>query len=102
MPTWVDKKRIGRENDRRAKLSDEQVEQIRMLYADGMTQKAIAEEFDISQSNVSYLVSDISRENLKKYKQKHPSKRRTTAEQRGYMRDLRNRKRELFKRKDGE
>ena len=43
MPSMVDKVRLNRKQDRRAKFTDEQVKEMRDLYAKGYTQKAIAE-----------------------------------------------------------
>lgn len=50
------KKKLTREQDKRAKVADEQVEEIYRLYDEGYTQKAIAEMFGITQQNVCYIL----------------------------------------------
>ena len=97
MASPIDKFNLNRAQSRRAKATDEDVAEMRRLYSKGLTQKAIAEMFNMSQSAVSYIVSLKARENLKKYRQKNPPKKRTREEAALYMRDLRKYKRDLIK-----
>ena len=96
VPSKIDKMRLNREQDRRARFTDEQVKEMRRLYAEGYTQKAIAEIFESPQSTVCYIVSDKAHQNLARYRKLNPPKRRTTEESRNYMRDLRKYKKSLF------
>lgn len=93
--------RLTREQDRRAKTSDEQVAEIRALYDKGTTQKAIAEQFHISQSAVCYIVSPRASKQLREYRIENPPKRRTKDEAAAYMRSLRKYKREILKNGNG-
>ena len=97
MPSPVDSLNLNRAQSRRAKATDEDVAEMRRLYSKGITQKAIAEMFNMSQSAVSYIVSSKSRETLRKYRQKNPPKRRTKEEAALYMRDLRKYKKDILK-----
>ena len=96
MPCRVDKMRLNREQDRRAKFTDEQVNKMRELYLQGYTQKEIAKMFETRQSTICYIVSDKAHRHLVEYRQDNPPKRRTKEEARTYMRDLRNYKKNLF------
>ena len=89
MACKADRIRLNRSQDRRAKFTDEQVAEMRNLYAKGWTQKAIAELYGTHQSTVSYIVSELAHENLAKYRKENPPKRRTREEAKLYMRDLR-------------
>lgn len=102
MSSKLDKIVLTRAQDRRTKLSDEQIEEIRNLYSSGFTQKAIAGQFEVCQSTVAYIVSDKCRETLRNYRLNNPPKRRTREEAKLYMRDLRAYKRELLKTTRGE
>lgn len=90
MPSKVDKIKLNRSQDRRSRFTDEQVAEMRDLYAKGCTQKAIAELYGTCQSTVCYIVSELAHENRAKYSKEHPpKKKRTKEETRLYMRDLR-------------
>lgn len=97
MPSPVDSLNLNRAQSRRAKATDEDVAEMRRLYSKGITQKAIAEMFNMSQSAVSYIVSPKARETLRKYRQRNPPKRRTKEEAALYMRDLRKYKKDILK-----
>lgn len=97
MPCPCDKIKLNRKQDRRARFTDEQVEEMRELYAKGYTQKVIAELYGTHQSTVGYIVSEKAHEHLAEYRKANPPKRRTTEESKIYMRDLRKYKRELMK-----
>ncbi len=99
MPSPIDKIRLTRAQDRRAKVTDEQCKEMRVLYGEGIPQYVIAKKYGISQSAVSYIVSPKAHENLRKYRQINPPKRRTTEEARIYKRSLREYKKKLFKAK---
>ena len=96
MPSIVDKIRLNRNQDRRARFTGEEVQEMRELYEKGWTQKAIAELFGTRQSTVCYIVSEKSHEHLAEYRKANPPKRRTTEEAKLYMRDLRKYKKELL------
>ena len=89
MACKVDAIKLNRNQDRRAKFTDEQVKEMRKMYAKGYTQKAIAELFKANQSTVCYIVSEKAHNHLAEYRKVNPPKRRTTEEAREYMRDLR-------------
>lgn len=97
MPSKVDKVKLTRDQDRRSKVTDDQITEMRKLYDQGFTQCAIAKMFEISQSAVCYIVSEKARKTLREYRQAHPPKRRTPEEARLYARDLRKYKTELMK-----
>lgn len=97
MPSKVDKLLLTRSQDRRAKLSDEQVEKIKELYSEGYTQKEIGKKFGVCQSTIGYIVSKKSKETLRNYRLENPPKRRTKEEAKLYMRDLRKYKKEIIK-----
>lgn len=99
MPSPIDKIRLTRAQDRRAKVTEEQCEEMRALYGEGIPQYVIAKKYGISQSAVSYIVSPKAHENLRKYRQINPPKRRTKEEARIYHRNLRNYKRQFYKAK---
>lgn len=71
---------------------------MRELYHSGLSQKAIADIFGVSQSSVSYIVSDTAKTNLVEYRKQNPSKKRTKEQAREYARALRAYKKELIKR----
>ena len=96
MPLKIDKLRLTRAQDRRTKLSDEQVAEIINLYSKGFTQKSIANKFGVRQNTISYIVSEKSKETLRNYRQENPPKRRTREEASLYMKDLRNYKKSLL------
>lgn len=96
MPSKIDTYKLPRKHDRRCKTSDEDVIQMKQLYLAGLTQKTIADIFGVSQSAVSYAVSDTAKENLANYRKRNPSKRRTKEEARDYARSLRAYKKDLI------
>lgn len=95
MPMKYEKLKLTRAQDRRAKVTDEQVREMRKLYENGMTQREIARKYGLGIATVSYNVSDRARENQAKYKKIHPPRRRTKEEAAEYMRDLRSYKKGL-------
>ena len=101
MPSPTDKIRLTREQDRRSKVTEEQRRKMRALYAEGIPQYVIAKKYGISQSAVSYIVSPKAHENLRKYRQINPPKRRSKEEARDYMRSLRDYKKQLYEKKEG-
>lgn len=103
MPTKIDAYKLSRKYDRRCKTSEEDVNKMKELYHMGFSQKTIADIFEISQSTVSYAVSDRAKTGRANYRKRNPSKRRTKEESREYTRALRAYKRELIeKEKKGE
>ena len=99
MPSPVDKIRLTREQDRRAKVTEAQCEEMCALWNEGMLQREIAEKYGMSQSAVSYIVSRQARENLRKYRRKNPPRRRTRQQANEYLRDLRSYKKQILKEK---
>ncbi|MEE0944903.1 MAG: hypothetical protein UIM24_05600 [Clostridia bacterium] len=97
MATVVDKIKLSRNQDRRARFTDEQVEEMRKMYAKGYTQKAIAEIFGTRQSTICYIVSHKAYTRLAEYRKDNPPKRRTREESCKYMRNLRAYKKKLIK-----
>jgi hypothetical protein len=97
MPSTVDKIKLNRKQDRRARFTDEEVNEMRELYAKGWTQKVIAEHYGTHQSTVGYIVSEKAHKHLAEYRKVNPPKRRTKEEAKVYMRDLRKYKRDLMK-----
>lgn len=96
MPTKIDNYRVPRKYDRRFRVTEEDVESMKKMYAAGIPQHSIAKIFGISQSSVSYIVSEKAYAGLAAYRKKHPSKRRTKEEARNYTRDLRSYKRGII------
>lgn len=96
MPSKIDAYKLSRKQDRRCKTTEEEVIKMQELYYMGFSQKAIADIFEISQSAVSYAVSDKSKAKLAEYRRRNPSKRRTKDEAREYSKSLRAYKRELI------
>ena len=99
MPSPADKIRLTREQDRRAKVTEAQCEEMCALWNEGMLQREIAEKYGMSQSAVSYIVSQQARDNLRKYRQINPPRRRTREEENEYLRDLRSYKKQILKEK---
>lgn len=56
MPSPTDKNRIGRENDRRRKVSDAEREEIIQRYNDGQSQRKIARETGVSRRQIGFIV----------------------------------------------
>ena len=96
MPSKVDKILLSRFQDRRCKLTDEQVEEIKELYLVGYTQKEIGRKFGVCQSTIGYIVSKKSKETLRNYRLVNPQKRRSKEEAKLYMRNLRKYKNEII------
>ena len=96
MPSAVDKIRLTRKQDRRAKFSDKQVNEMKKMYANGYSQKAIAELYEVSQSTVCYIVSEKAHQHLAEYRKINPPKRRTSEESRLYAKNLRSYKKSLI------
>lgn len=95
MPSKFDRIKLNREQDRRARFTNEQVTEMREMYSKGYTQKAIAEIFKTKQCTVCYIVSDKARQHLSEYKKENPSKRQTKDERNKYLRELRQYKKSL-------
>ena len=96
MPTKIDKYKLPREHDRRCKTTEEEVIKMQELYYMGFSQRVIADTFGISQSAVSYIVSDKAKANLRDYRHWNPPRKRTKDEARKYAKSLRDRKKQLM------
>lgn len=97
MISKIDRVRLTREQDRRAKLTEEEVAEARRLYAAGESKAKIARTFHVSPSCVDCLVDEEARrrklEYMREYGKRRPKK--DTAVRTAYMRDLRAYKRLL-------
>ena len=96
MPSKIDRYKLPRKHDKRYKTTERDVDKMKELYHLGFSQKSIADIFDVSQSTVSYAVSDRAKYNLTEYNKRRSVKQRTKAEAREYSKALRNRKKELL------
>lgn len=96
MPSKIDKYKLPREHDRRCKTSEEEVIKMQELYYLGFSQRVIADTFGLSQSAVSYVVSDKAKSSLANYRRRHPSRNRTKDEAREYAKELRAYKKQLI------
>lgn len=64
--------RLAPEQDRRRKLSDEQKEEIRQLYAAGAgSMKALADRYHVSRSTVQLIINPDSAQRVKEYTRDH-------------------------------
>ena len=97
MPPKVDKIKLTREHDRRAKLNDEQVKEVRAMHLNGYTQKAIAAKFCVCQSTICFIVNEHAHQNLLENLRRNRKKVRTTEQNTEYTRALRARKKILLK-----
>ena len=102
MASKIDTYKLPREHDRRYRTSEEDAIKMQELYHMGFSQKVIADTFGISQSAVSYIVSDKAKASLAEYRRNNPPKRRTKTEAREYARALRAYKKELMERENDE
>lgn len=100
MPSKIDTYKLPREYDRRCKTSEEDVVKMQELYHMGFSQKVIADTFGISQSAVSYAVSEKAKASLAEYRKYHPPKRRTKTEAREYAKSLREYKKKLIEQQE--
>lgn len=102
MPTKIDLYKLSRKDDRRCKTSEEEVNKMKELYYMGFSQKSIADIFGISQSAVSYAVSEKAKAGLAEYRRRNPPKRRTKEEAGKYSGSLREYKRKLIEKEKEE
>lgn len=100
MPPRVDKVRLTREQKYTAKLTEAQVDEVRRMYSEGYTQKALGEMFGVRQSTICFIVNEGARQNLLAHARRARRKNRTTEENTAYMRSLWERKLELLKEKE--
>ena len=69
MAAIVDRYRVGKEYDRRRKLTDEQKEEIRRLRELGLSLKEIAEAYGVSRRLVQFICDPAKEEENKKRRQ---------------------------------
>lgn len=98
MPSKYDAIRLDIADDRRYRTSEEDRRRICELYAEGWTMKEIAKKYGVAQSTVGYIVNPKSKETRDMYAKRHPRKGRDREEHRRYMKELRDRKRDIEKR----
>ena len=98
MASKFDSIRLTREQDRRYKLSEEQIAEMRRLYADGVNGPELSRRFGVSANCVYYHVNDDrkakARASMKEYNLVRPPRPR--AERTAYARELRSYKRKLL------
>jgi transposase-like protein len=92
------KLRIGKDNDKRIKLSDEDKEEIKKLYQEGWAIRAIARKFNVDKQAIKFCLFDWYRKrqyaNKRKRNWDYNREKHTI-----YMRIYRQRLRELYKEK---
>ena len=72
MPYKSEKIRLSETQDRRRKLTEEQKEEIRQLYADGNgSWKALADRFHVSKATIGEIVNVEFAERRKQYRKEH-------------------------------
>lgn len=97
MPSKYDAVRLDIADDRRYRTTEEDRRRMCELYSEGWTQKEIAMEYGVAQSTVGYIVSPKSKETRDEYAKMHPRKTRSREDHRRYMKELRDRKRDIEK-----
>ena len=94
----IDRIRLTHDQDRRTKLTEAQVAQMRALYAEGVTKAELGRRFGVTcvcaAYNVDEKLRERDREKTRAYNRARP--KRPTEECTAYMRDLRNYKRKLL------
>lgn len=97
MASRFDKVKLTRDQDRRFKLSEADVELMRNLYENGSSKAALAKRFGVSWNTVSYNVSEDTRERCLSSMKKYSTSRtpRSKEWRASYMRELRDYKRTL-------
>lgn len=101
MPSEIDKMKIGREHDRRFKLSEADIERIRELYSKGVTKSELSRRFDVSINTIRCYLSDEERERALASNRSYSHKRapRDKKERADYSRTLRKRKKRAVRRR---
>lgn len=73
--------RVGKEHDKRRKLTDEQREEIKQLYATGnYSQQGLASKFGVGHDTIHRIVNPDAARRRKEYNKKHWKKYRPTSE----------------------
>lgn len=91
----IDSYKLPREYDKRVKLTEDEVCEIKQLYSEGLlTQHEIASMFYVSQSCICYIVNPKALSKCKANRQKCKPRKKEIAKL--YARDLRQRKRALL------
>ena len=99
MPSKLDKVNVGRENDKRIKLTQEQKEEIRNKYNNGnISQRALSKEYNVSRRLIGTILDEDKFNKLKEYSRQYSKEHKQEKEKRNqYMRTHRNYKKELLK-----
>ena len=97
MASRFDKVKLTRDQDRRFKLSEADVELMKHLYENGASKSELARRFGVSWNTVSYNVCADTREKCLNSMKKYSTSRtpRTKEWRASYMRELRDYKRTL-------
>lgn len=97
MPSKIDKVKLTREQDRRYKLSSDDVELIRRLYLEGETKSALARRFGVCINTVRCYLSEEEREKslaaMREYSHIRAPRDKTARNR--YLRELRAYKKKL-------
>lgn len=92
----LDQLKLPWEEDKRRKMTEEQIAEAKDLYKKGYTQKEVAEKLGVSRTTIGYVVSETAKQRLLEYRKEHPLKKRPKEEQSVYIRNLRERKKKIF------
>lgn len=95
----IDKIKLDRKLDKRVKLSDDDVSEIRRLYfTTNITIKELSKKYNVSITTIRFKINPDLYEDLKDYRktQPHPIMR-NAKEQREYIKELRERKLKMIK-----
>lgn len=98
MPRKSEKLKLSETQDRRRKLTDEQKQEIRDLYATGLfSLNNLAKRFEVSKSTILLIVNPNSAERVKRYRKENwKNWQRTGEEWNKIIREHRQYKQELY------
>ena len=97
MPYKSEKIRLSETQDRRRKLTEEQKEEIRQLYADGKgSWKALADRFHVSKATIGEIVNAEFAERRQQYRKEHWREHVDREKLTHAVRNLRRYKQELY------
>ena len=98
MPYISEKIKLPSEFDRRRKLSDSQREEIKAKYANGISQRQLAREYNVNKGTIRNIVDIKAQEYYKRYVKEHWKKYQTYGEEHNAIaREHRAYKHQLFK-----
>lgn len=102
MPYKSEKIKLPPEKDRRRKLTDDQKEQIKSIYAEGsIGTRALAKQFGVSRKTIQLIVNpEIKRKQDERIKKRWKDYRPTKEERAAIMREHRKYKQQLYLNKE--